>query len=332
MRTGISRIDALAAGPALAPGDRDAAAVGLIQDLLRGHGFKHLPDMRSAAYGRFGELTRKSVLEYRERAGLGGSPAVDAALLADLARREAPDPLACRGYLALALDCEYTPVLGLVALTSLAESRGCFACMNLNTDRQGLSFGIIQWAQRPGRLHEILRAFHRREPAAFEEIAGGAEAARGLVAWTARPNGGVDPRTGAALESRWSLIDEPWKGRFERMGRSRELQKVQVGVAVDAFQASLDRLRPDVPLLSSQRGLAFLLDLANQHGNAGAKKIYKSVARAGMSEAELLAAMESESVRRVAVQYGQGSAEAASTANRRAFFRTTQWLSDGAAA
>lgn len=284
--------------------------------------------MRTTAYGHFGDLTRQAVLEYRARAGLGGSPAVDEALLADLARREAPDPLACRGYLALALDCEYTPVLGLVALTSLAESGGRFACLNLNTDRQGLSFGIIQWAQRPGRLHEILGAFHRREPAAFEEIAGGAEAARGLVAWTARPNGGVDPRTGIALESRWSLVDEPWKGRFERMGRRRELQKAQVEVALADFQASLDRLGPAMPLISSQRGFAFLLDLANQHGDAGAKRIYGAVARAGMSESEVLAAMEGESVRRVAVQYGQGSAEAASTANRRAFFRSTPWLSD----
>jgi hypothetical protein len=39
--------------------------------------------------------------------------------------------------------------------------------------------------------------------------------------------------------------------------------------------------------------------------------------------------MEGESVRRVAAQYGHASAEAASTAGRRALFRTTPWLSDG---
>ncbi len=325
IRTGISRIDALAAGPALGPGDSDAAAVGLVQDLLRGHGFKRLPDMRAASYGRFGDLTRQAVLEYRARAGLGDSPAVDAALLADLAGRETPDPSACRGYLTLALDCEYTPLAGVMALTCLCESGGRFACLNLNTDRQGLSFGIIQWAQRPGRLREILREFHRLEPSAFEEIAGDAQ---GLLKWTARPNGGVDPRTGIALDGRWSLVDEPWKGRFERMGRRRELQKVQVSVALADFEASLARLQPAAPLISSERGLAFLLDLANQHGDAGAGKIYRAVARVGMTEAEVLAAMEGESVRRVAAQYGQSSAEAASTASRRAFFRTTPWLSD----
>ncbi len=329
MRTGISRIDGLADGRALAPGEGDAASVGLIQDLLRGHGFKRLPDMRSASYGRFGDLTRQAILEYRARAGLGASPAVDAALVADLARRETPDPVACRGYLTLALDSEYTPLAGVLSLTCLCESGGRFACLNLNTDRQGLSFGIIQWAQRPGRLSEILREFHRREPAVFAEIAGDGP---GLVAWTSRANGGVDPRTGIALDGRWSLVEEPWKGRFERMGCRRELQKVQVAVALAAFEASLRRLQPAMPLISSQRGLAFLLDLANQHGEAGAGKIYRAVARPGMSEAEVLAAMEGESVRRVAAQYGQGTAEAASTASRRAFFRTTPWLSDATVA
>jgi hypothetical protein len=33
-------------------------------------------------------------------------------------------------------------------------------------------------------------------------------------------------------------------------------------------------------------------------------------------------------VRRVAAQFGTGSAEAASTRSRREFFRTTPWLSD----
>ena len=149
--------------------------------------------MRAGTYGRFGPLTRDAVLEYRARTGLGDSPAVDAALLADLVRRECPDPVACRGYLTLALECEYTPLLGLVALTCLCESGGRFACLNLNTDRQGLSFGVIQWAQRPGRLREILSAFHLREPAAFEEIAGDA---RGLVEWTGRAERGRGPAHG----------------------------------------------------------------------------------------------------------------------------------------
>ena len=71
----------------------------------------------------------QAVLDYRATAGLPASPQVDAALLADLTARPAPNPLACRGYLTLALDLEYTALLGLVSLTTPFESGGRFACL-----------------------------------------------------------------------------------------------------------------------------------------------------------------------------------------------------------
>ncbi|HWQ54782.1 MAG TPA: hypothetical protein VN442_13940 [Bryobacteraceae bacterium] len=335
-KTRIRRIDDLlaAAGgvPAIVPGDGDTAAVGAVQELLRSHGYSRLPDMRHSSYGSFGELTRQSVLAYRAIAGLGNSPRVDGPLLEHMLRRDPQIPLAARCYLTKTLDFEYTPMAGVVALTALSESGGRFACMNLNTDRCGLSFGIIQWAQRPGRLHELLMAFRKAAPEAIAEIAGGPAAVDALIAHTARPGGGVDPVTGAALDSRFDLIREPWRGRFERIGRTRTLQKVQMEAALRVFQASLAQLQPVVPVVNSQRGFAFLLDVANQHGDSGARSICRAVAKSGMGEAQLLAAVEKESVRRVAAQYGAASPEAASTANRREFFRTLPWLSDAAGA
>jgi hypothetical protein len=330
--SGIPRIDALLSGagaPALSPGDGDTSAVGLVQELLRGHGYTRLPDMRHDAYGHFGDLTRQAVLDYRAKAGLPASPQVDGALLTGLAARPAPNPLALRGYLTLALDLEYTAMLGLVSLTTLYESGGGFACRNLNTDRCGLSFGIIQWAQRPGRLGEIVRAFCDEAPQALAAIVDNPE---GLLAHLRRPTGGVDPATGRTLDPAFDLVAEPWRTRFERMGKDRELQKVQVRAALAAFRKSLAALRLATPRLTAQRGCAFLLDLANQHGDAGARTIYRAAARPGMAEADLLAAMQRESVRRVAAQYGAASDEAASTANRRQFFRATPWLSDAAVA
>jgi hypothetical protein len=332
----ISRIDGLLEGvggvPAIVPGDGDGVAVGAVQELLRSHGHTRLPDMRHASYGTFGPLTRQSVLSYRAGAGLGDAPRVDGPLLADMLGREPSVPLISRCYLAGGLDLEYTPLLGLVALSALSESGGRFACLNLNTDKAGLSFGIIQWAQRPGRLHGLLAAFRRAAPDELAEIAGGAAAVDGLLAHTARPNGGVDPATGRTVDPRFDLIAEPWRSRFERMGRSRVLQKAQVETALEAFRASLDRLRTDAPDIQSQRGFAFVLDVANQHGDGGARSIYRAVARPAMSEGEILAAMEQESVRRVAAQFGAASNEARATADRRKFFRTVPWLSDAAGA
>ncbi len=333
-KTGIARVDNLLAGtggvPAIVPGDGERAAVGAVQELLRSHGYTRLPDMRHGSYGLFGPLTRQSVLAYRAQAGLGDQPAVDGSLLKDLLQREPAVPLATRCYLAHVLDFEYTPLLGLVCLTALSESGGRFDRLNLNTDRCGLSFGIIQWAQRPRRLHGLLAAFREEAPGALGEIAGSAAEVEELLAHTARPNGGVNRATGETVDPRFDLVREPWAGRFRRMGRNRELQAVQVRTAMEAFRASLARLGKGAPGIASQRGYAFLLDLANQHGDAGALAIYRAAAKPGMGEAEILAAMERESVRRVAAQYGTASAEAASTASRRELFRTMPWLSDTA--
>jgi hypothetical protein len=60
--------------------------------------------------------------------------------------------------------------------------------------------------------------------------------------------------------------------------------------------------------------------------------VLQGFTRNPLAEPALLAAMERESVRRVAAQYGERSDEAASTANRRRFFRTTPWLSEAATA
>ncbi|MFB3828539.1 MAG: hypothetical protein ACE15B_17355 [Bryobacteraceae bacterium] len=319
--TRIPRIDGLISGGGvpLAQGDPDREAVCLLQDLLRCQGYTRIPDARSPGYGTFGNLTREAVLGCRAAAGLDARPQADAALLLDLARRPASRPAASRGYLALALDYDWDDTLAAVAATSLFESGGRFDCVNRNTDRAGLSFGIIQWAQRPGRLHELLQGFQTRQPAIFARLAVDGP---GLLAHTALPNGGVERDTGRTVDPRYALVDPPWLDRFLAMGRDRDLQKVQVDMAVEAYRASLARLLPKAPEIRSERGCAFLLDLANQHGDGGAASIYAAVRTPGMAEADLLAAMQRESVRRVTAQFGEGSREAASTFSRREFFRT----------
>jgi hypothetical protein len=286
MTSGNPRIDSLLAGTAgvagILPGDADVASMGLVQDLLRGQGYNRLPDARDTSYGSYGNLTRQAIVDYRAAAGLDPAPGVDTALLADLVRRQPPNPVAARGSLTLALDMEFTPLLGVISLVSLFESAARFACLNLNTDRAGLSFGIIQWAQKPGRLHELLAAFRQTAPAALAGIVGSDALVDGLLEHTARPGGGAE----------FDLIRDPWKSRFEAMGRNQELQKVQVRAAQAAFADSLARLAPATPLISSQRGTAFLLDLTNQHGDGGARSVYRTVAQAGMAEPPLLAAME----------------------------------------
>jgi hypothetical protein len=330
---GIPRIDALLAGTGAPLGlaDRDTDAIGIAQDLLRGHGYRALPDVRGPNYGRFGGLTRAAVLGFRAAQDLGTDALIDGALLSRLIQVPAPKPIASRAFLTLVLDLAWASPLPLVAFTALFESDGAFDKRNRNSDCQGLSFGVIQWAQKPGRLHELLAAFDSGAPDVFRPLAGGAAAAAGLLAHTAKRHGGGDPSTGLTTDPAFDLTATPWRERFAGMALAPELQKIQVSCAVSAFRSAIDALRPQTPLLRSQRGVAFLADLANQHGAAGAADIYGAAAKPRpATEAQLLEAMQGESVRRVAAQYGATAPEASSTAARREFFRTTPLLADAA--
>lgn len=312
----------------VAPGDGDREAVGAIQDLLIGLGNRQLPDVRLPAHGTYGPMTAQAVRQFRAGAGLPASDAVDTDCLQALVRSRADEPVASRSYLALCLDAPVSATANLMLLTGVWECGAQFARLNRNTDRAGLSFGLIQWAQAPGRLHEILQAFHDADPARFASVFGGPDASAGVLAHTSKANGGVD-NSGQTTDPNFNLIADPWDARFLAAGGDPVFQRVQVTLATADAASAYDRLRSHTSLIASQRGVGFLLDMANQHGPAGALSIYSAVATLPLSEAELLRRMRDESVRRVEAKYGAGSPEAQSTASRRDWFRTTAVLSDG---
>lgn len=328
--TGIARIDALFAdtpGTApLAPGDTDREAVGAMQDLLSGFGNRQLPDVRSPSYGNYGAMTAAAVQNFRISAGLPAGNFVDAACLRALVTRTPVAPMACRAYLALVLDLQVDQMMYLAALTGLWECNARFPLLNLNTDRAGLSFGLIQWAQKPGRLTEILTAFRDADAARFETCFGGHDVATGLLAHVAKPNGGLNAATGTTIDPAFDLISPPWPARFQASGLDPIFQRAQVTCAAGAAQRSFDQLKPHAPLITTRRGIGFLLDVANQHGAGGALSIYTAVFAAGFTEQQVMQAMRDESVRRVSAQFGAGSAEVQSTASRRDWFLTTTVL------
>ncbi len=323
---GIPRIDNLLLDdepPApLATGDADRDAVGVVQDLLIAHAYAGLPGPLGAQRGSFGPRTTECVKDFQQRCGLQGSGRVDRVTLGALLDRPAAAPVVSAGYVSLVLDVRYEGMTRLMGLTSQFEGAGRFAAINLNTDKAGLSFGLIQWAQKPLRLAELLRAFEASAPEEFVRIFGGGDAAlaQRLISHTSRVRGGTDT-SGRTVDPQFDVLAEPWLGHFREAALSRVLQRVQVQAATAAFDASRAQLRRYAPELVSERQLAFMLDLANQHGDAGARGIHGAVGGR-------LEAMADESVRRVAQQFGAGSAEARSTRSRRDAFRTSPLLSD----
>jgi peptidoglycan hydrolase-like protein with peptidoglycan-binding domain len=288
-----------------------------------------MPGILGASRGVYGPQTVAAVSAFQERQGQHSTGTVDSQTLHRLVEEVAPSPIAARGYLALALDRSWNGYPRLVALTAQFEAAGNFAARNRNTDRAGLSFGIIQWAQKPGRLNEILRAFQLAQPERFVEVFGGGDAtvSSGLLSHTAKPNGGLDI-IGQSTDPAFDLLNEIWGARFAAAGQDRVWQKTQIDEAVSAFRHSCTTIRVCAPLAQSERALAFLLDVANQHGNGGLSNICRTVLTAGLTEQQVLAAVAVESVRRVTTQFGEGSPEARSTQTRRDCFRTTALLSD----
>jgi hypothetical protein len=324
--SGIPRIDRLF-GPGdavpIGPDDPDVDAVAVVQDFLIGHAFPGLPGVLSAGRGRFGPKTTEAVRTFQQSHGLPPTSAVDRSTLQAFVGTPAPRPLVARGYVTLVLDIAFAGIVRLMSLTAQFEGAGFFGAFNANTDKAGLSFGLIQWAQKPGRLRELLQAFQIAEPALFVQIFGGGDpaVAQGLIAHTAKPGGGVD-QNGGTTDPHFDLIAEPWRSRFNRVALSREFQHAQITLATQAFEASLHRIRTYATTIRSERGLAFMLDLANQFGDGGARSIFQKVAQPGLSEGQTLIALEAESVARITPAF------AASTRNRREAFRTIALLSD----
>jgi peptidoglycan hydrolase-like protein with peptidoglycan-binding domain len=343
-KCGIKAIDDFFNGGGALPlltGSTDRQAVGLVQDLLSVAGVKGMPGASSPNYGSFGPTTTKAVRDFQKSKGLplhadAAVASVDLETLNALVAADSTSPFACGGYVSLALDVPFTGLLRVMTITMIFEGGGKFTAFNANTDRAGLSFGLIQWAQKPGRLNELLRAFRDDAPDAYLNVLCGGDAALadGLIKHTAKPKGGVNDN-GVTTDPKFDLISEPWKGRFRRAGLDRALQRVQVTTAVKAFTDSLRIMKSFAPEIRSERGVAFMLDLANQHGDGGAKKITATVraAQPGVfnDEAKLLLALENESVKRVTAQFAgkrNGAAIIQSTKGRREAFRTTALLSD----
>ena len=325
--TGILKIDSLwndGTAPPIARGDADADAVRAIQQLLIGQGARiGTPD------GVFGPGTAGAVSAFQGHFGHDPTGLVDHDTIHLLAEKDAVSPVISRAYLALVLDCDWSGFNRLVALTASCEGAGKFAAINRNTDRAGLSFGLIQWAQKPGRLHELLKAFNLAQPDRFVQVFGAGDAgiASGLLAHTAKTNGGVN-KLGQTIDPSFDLVNDLWTARFLTAALDRVWQKTQLDCAITAFRTSCGNIRMFMPVAKSERAFAFLLDTANQHGDEGLKNICAACVTTAMDEPSALNAIRDESVRRVTLQFGEGSNEAVSTQNRRNLFLTSTALAD----
>jgi peptidoglycan hydrolase-like protein with peptidoglycan-binding domain len=319
-------VDALygsSSAPPIRPGD-DPAAVGAVQDLLGSHGNGGLPGLTSPVYGVFGPKTVAALGGFQAAHGLAVRNLVDRETLASLVGEPAMDPRACRAYAGLTLGFPPSALLKALCLVAHMEGLGRFSAITLNTDHAGLSFGLIQWAQRPGRLAEILTAFQSADATQFRAVfgAGDGDLAQRLLRHARQPGGGVSP-AGETTDAAFNLIEEPWLSRFQRAALAPAFQQAQIRTALASFTRFLEAARAAAPEVSTERGVAFLLDVANQFGDAGMRRLCQAARRDGTAERDLLETIAEATVGRMPDKFKMG------VRARRDVFLHTVWLSDG---
>ncbi len=333
-RSGIERIDKIYFGEAVGGeatigfADADREAVGALQTLLRGHGASDLPNQRQGTFGRYGPLTQRYIRKFCQSHKIKcdpKNPVVDRVVLKRLIEEPMPTPVFGRVYATLGLGRKWDAWHKILELVGLFECRGEFGFMNPNEDDQGLSYGLIHWAQRQERLQELLTVFADKQPVLFESVFRGKTLATGMLAHTKKPDGGTKP-DGTSTDPKFELTDDVWKKAFCRAAREARFQSLQIDTAITHFRVDLYKLvTARMPRIKSERGVTFAIDLVNQHGPDGGPDIYDSVANSalsGTSEPQLLEAMANKSVAEVSAKFRK------STRTRRDWFRTTSHLSE----
>jgi hypothetical protein len=238
----------------------ESQGVLLLQERLR-----ELGHLKTDEPG-FGEATLRAVKEFQRLQGLSVDGVVGPATWSRLFPRLQPT----RGYLNGVLYGGrevFDPLDELVATVAAGEG-GAFDALQLNADGAGLSFGILQWAQRPGSLYNLLQALNAAQPMKFVQLLadGDPQVARDLLAQT--QGGG----------KRLPLWQGEWPRRFWTCGRDLECQKVQRHLARQEVTARLDegcRLYPSRFQTGGRialRALVMLADVANQSGPGGLRR------------------------------------------------------------
>jgi hypothetical protein len=331
-KTGFERLDKLFYGETAAPlefGDPDRVSVGEVQTLLRGHGYIRLPDQRDSSYGKYGPKTKEAILDFclKNKVAVDTtSPKINRTVLKALVETPMSSPVFGALFVSLKLGHSWDQWLKMIQLSTLFEGRGEFGKMNLGkNDKQGLSFGLLQWTQRSTRLNiEVLSAFNATNTKLFQSVFLGATKAAGLLAHTKKLRGGLN-EDGTTSDANFNIVEIPWTNAFKNAAKEKAFQMVQVDAAISAYQKMYKRVKSNMPRIQSERGLCFALDLGNQAGETGAEGIYDAVATkpvSGSNETQLLEAMADESVRRAKDEFKDN------VRTRRDWFRTTDLLSE----
>jgi hypothetical protein len=207
-----------------------------------------------------------------------------------------------------------------VALTGTFETgKGlpeCFCGISGDFDKQGISFGVLQWNFGQGSLQPLLLEMVETHSDVTESIFGTNFKTVREAVLVSEKSEGHEELVAFARSIQHPVthrIYEPWLGYAKALGRTSEFQAIQVKHAGKAFQRALE-LASEFHV-KSQRAIALMFDIVTQNGSI--RSVTKSQIESDIKQIpENLSAEEREvSVLRI-------------VANRRAEASKPRWVDD----
>lgn len=223
----------------------------------------------------------------------------------------------------------------LLIATLLLNPEG-YKLTTLNSSGGDLEFGIRPWLLKNGTLKTILQRFQSREPELFARIFGDGDPAlaQRLIAYVATPatdaaNAADKSSQGQPFPPEGNLDKEPWVSRFKQAGLEPAFQAIQLEEFTTEYLSFMQELQKFAPQVKTERGVAFMLDLAVQMGPKNAKKFFAQAQEEepNGTEAELLQRIAELSVEWLS-RSGAFARFVAPIERRRRMFLTTPFFSD----
>jgi hypothetical protein len=137
----------------------------------------------------------------------------------------------------------------------------CFAGLAGDFDGQAMSFGVLQWNLGQGTLQPMFRQIDSEHPDVVRQVMGPgyddfhamlSKSQSEQMAWARAKQ----------TDKKWT---DPWKSRFKALGRTPEMQQIEVDGAHARYQKGLELVQAYG--LWSERAAALMFDIVVQNGS-----------------------------------------------------------------
>jgi hypothetical protein len=213
--------------------------------------------------GDYGGGTQAAVRAFQKNQGLEPDGSVGEQTWSVLMGDQAPaaSPLSDKG---LDFRC--------LALTGTFETGTsdpeCFCGLSGDFDKQGLSFGVLQWNLGQGSLQPLLRDMITKHEDITKSVFGDHFDVLKEVMNLSNDGAGREDALDFARSIQHPVtcrVYEPWRGYAKSLGRTQEFQAIQLRHAQDAYNKAL-ALCAEYGLWS-ERAVALMFDIVTQNGS-----------------------------------------------------------------